>query len=130
MFYTYIYLLKFQTYLFKYNLFTFSLKTWSLYLSFSSKFKFSLNVLNNIIIKKPIENSKPAKANKKKVVDNKSNSSFNDPETTLMVYKIAQTSSEYKRILKKLDEFSKNEKTDNQKIKFQKTNQICILFNL
>jgi hypothetical protein len=111
-------------------LFIFSLKTWFLYFSFLSKFKFTLKVLNNIIIKKPIENSKPARANKKNVVDNNNISSFKDPERTLIVYKTAQTSSEYINIFKKLDEFNKKEKTDNQKIKFQKTNQICIIFNL
>lgn len=86
--------------------------------------------MNNIIISKPKENSKPAKANKKKEVDNKLISSFKEPKNTDKTYSITQTISEYKIRLNKLLEFKKNKNNDNQKIEFQNTNQLCIKFNL
>ena len=86
--------------------------------------------MNKIIIKSPKENSKPAKANKKKDVDIKLMSSFKEPNITDKTYKTTHTISEYKIKLSKLLEFKKNKNKDNQKIEFQKTNQLCIKFYL
>ena len=82
--------------------------------------------LNKIIIKRPKENSKPANANKKKEVDNKFISSFNEPKQTDSTYKITQTISEYNNKLNKLFEFKKNRNNDSQNIVFQNINQLCI----
>lgn len=57
-------------------------------------------------------------------------SSFKEPNKTDKTYKITQTTSEYKIKLKRLLEFRKNKNTDNQKIEFQKINQLCIIFYL
>ena len=83
-----------------------------------------------MIIKRPKENSKPAKASKKNDVDIKLISSFNEPNITDKTYRITHTISEYKIKLNKLLEFKKNKNKDNQKIEFQKTNQLCIKFYL
>jgi hypothetical protein len=83
-----------------------------------------------MIIKRPKENSKPAKANKKNDVDIKFMSSFNEPNKTDKTYKTTHTISEYKIKLNKLLEFKKNKNKDNQKIEFQNTNQLCIIFYL
>jgi len=50
--------------------------------------------LNKIINKKPRENSKPARANKKNVVHNKRISSLQPQRSTVKQYKIIQTNSE------------------------------------
>jgi hypothetical protein len=57
-------------------------------------------------------------------------SSFKEPKKTDKTYNITQTISEYKIKLNKLLEFKKNKNKDNQKIEFQKTNQLCINFYL
>ena len=86
--------------------------------------------LNRIIINKPKENSKPAKASKKKDVESKLISSFKEPNNTDKTYKTTHTISEYKIKLNRLLEFKKNKNKDNQKIKFQKINQLCIKYCL
>lgn len=86
--------------------------------------------LNKIIIKRPNENSKPANANKKNDVDIKLMSSFKEPNKTDKTYNTTHTISEYNIKLNKLLEFKKNKNKDNQKIEFQKTNQLCIIFYL
>jgi hypothetical protein len=57
-------------------------------------------------------------------------SSFKEPNKTDNTYKTTQTISEYRIKLNKLLEFKKNKNKDNQKIKFQKINQLCIKLNL
>ena len=57
-------------------------------------------------------------------------SSFKEPNRTDKTYNITQTISEYSIKLNKLFEFKKNKNKDNQKIEFQNTNQLCIIFYL
>ena len=82
--------------------------------------------MNKIIINKPNENSKPAKPNKKKEVDNKFISSFKDHKKTDITNKIIHVKSEYKSKLNKLFEFKKNKKKESQNKLFQNINQLCI----
>ena len=82
-----------------------------------------LKFLKSIDIKKPKQNSNPAKPNKKKEVDVNIKSSFIVPTIDVYEYRITHIISEYKIIVMRLLEFSKNIKTDNQKsivIKFIK----------
>ena len=59
-----------------------------------SKSKDFLKFLKNIVIIKPIQNSKPAKANKKKDVEVNTKSSLIVPATVVYVYRITQVISE------------------------------------
>ena len=76
--------------------------------------------MNKIIIKSPKENSKPAKANKKKDVDIKLMSSFKEPNITDKTYKTTHTISEYKIKLSKLLEFKKIKIKIIKKLNFKK----------
>ena len=79
-----------------------------------------LKFLKNIVIINPIQNSKPARANKKKVVDIKTKSSLITPTTAVYVYNKTQTISEYKIIVVKSILLSKNINKTNQNINVMK----------
>jgi hypothetical protein len=76
----------------------------------------------------PIQNSKPARANKKKVVDNKVRSSLMVPTIATYVYKTTHTISEYNIIVKRFLEFNRNIKDDSQNRKVQKLTQFTIKY--
>lgn len=78
------------------------------------------------MIIKPIQNSKPAKASKKKLVDVRIKSSLMVPTTDTYVYKITHIISEYKIIVIKFFEFNKNIKVVNQNKNVQKLTQVNI----
>lgn len=75
----------------------------------------------------PNENSKPAKANKKKDIENKFISSTTLPLIIVIVYKITHINSEINKIDKKLYLLNTKINTDTQKRVFQKITQDCIL---
>ena len=91
-----------------------------------SKLKVFLKFLKRIVIINPIQNSKPAKASKKKVVDVKTRSSLIVPTIDTYVYKTTHIISEYKIIVNKFLEFNKNMKVVNQNKKVQKLTQVNI----
>lgn len=91
-----------------------------------SKLKDFLKFLKRIVIIKPIQNSNPANANKKKVVDVKTRSSLIVPITDTYVYKTTHIISEYKITVNKFLEFNKNIKVVNQNKKVQKLTQVNI----
>jgi hypothetical protein len=75
-----------------------------------------LKFLKIMIIKKPVENSKPASASKKNEIL-RIKSSFNTPIMTDKQYNIIHINSEYKRIYKIFVGFIKKKRRTNQKIK-------------
>lgn len=77
-----------------------------------------------------MENSNPAKANKKKDNEYKFMSSFIPPKITDITYKITQISSENNSTIKKLKLFNKNIKIEIQNTVFQKISHDWILENL
>lgn len=79
-----------------------------------SKLNDFLKFLKNIVIINPIQNSNPAKAKKKKVVDIKTKSSFIIPTTAVYVYNITHIISEYSIIVVKSLLFNKNITNTNQ----------------
>ena len=83
-----------------------------------------LNITNNNI---PNENSKPAKASKKKDIENRFTSSTILPLIIVIVYKITHISSEINKIDKKLYLLNTKINTDIQKRVFQKITQDWIL---
>lgn len=85
-----------------------------------------LNVLNKIVIIKPIQNSKPAKANKKKVVEVSVRSSLIVPTIETYMYKTTHIISEYNIIVNKFLEFKRNIKVVNQNKNVQKLIQVNI----
>ena len=117
-------------YLFILSFFTLFLKNWLLWVSLETKSKLNFIVLNRTTINKPNENSKPAKANKKKDTEYKFISSFILPYKRVNMYKRIHIISEYNNSVNKLLEFKKKIKKINQKVQFQKTNQISINFYL
>lgn len=92
----------------------------------SSKFKLFLKFLNNMIIKKPIENSKPATANKKNVKEYNVMSSLFDPTIKLIMYNVIQMTSEYKKIFKKFEGLNNIINISVQNTRFQNINHSCI----
>jgi hypothetical protein len=74
----------------------------------------------------PIQNSKPAKANRKKVVDVKTRSSLIVPTMDTYTYKTTHIISEYKIIVSRFLEFNKNIKVVNQNKNVQKLTQVNI----
>jgi len=86
--------------------------------------------LNKTTINKPNENSKPANANKKNDTEYKFISSFKLPYKSVSTYNNIHIISEYSNNVSKLFEFKKKIKKINQKVQFQKTNQISIKFYL
>jgi hypothetical protein len=83
-----------------------------------------LKFLKNIVIIKPIQNSRPAKASKKNDVEVSIKSSLIVPVIVVYVYKITHVISEYNIIVIKFLLFSKNIKDDNQNKKVQKLIQV------
>ena len=81
------------------------------------KQKVFLKFLKKIIIKKPIQNSKPAKANKKNDVDVNEISSIVMPIKIVNVYNNTQTISEYNTIAIKFTEFKRKFSIITQKTK-------------
>lgn len=94
---------------------------------FLKKLKSILKFLNNTNKRAPTENSKPAKANKKKDNEYRFISSFIPPNITDITYKMTQISSENKSTDKKLKLFSKNINIEIQNAVFQKISHDCIL---
>lgn len=84
------------------------------------KEKSILKFLNKVNKRIPIENSRPAIANKKKDIEYKLISSFKLPLKTESVYRVTHKISENRSMLKKLDLLKINTKTANQKKVFQK----------
>lgn len=83
--------------------------------------------LNKSTIRNPIQNSNPAKANKKKVVDVKVTSSLIEPTTLVYVYSNTQIVSEYIIRYKRFWGLNKNKKIITHiinVIKFIKLNDI------
>ncbi len=91
-----------------------------------SKEKDFLKFLNKIVIIKPIQNSNPAKANKKKVVEVNVISSLIVPTTETYAYKTTHIISEYNIIVKRFFELTKNIKVVNQNKNVQKLTQVNI----
>jgi hypothetical protein len=89
-----------------------------------------LKFLNKITMIKPIQNSKPAKPSKKKVVDVKVTSSLILPTIATYTYNITHIISEYKIIVNKFFEFNKNIKEENQNKNVQKFTQFNIKKNI
>lgn len=85
-----------------------------------------LKVLNKMVIVNPIQNSKPARANKKKVVDVNVKSSLIVPTIETYVYRTTHIISEYKIIVNKFLQLSKNIKVVNQNKNVQKLIQVNI----
>ena len=98
---------------------------WSEVLDKSSKKDF-LKFLNKIVIIKPIQNSKPASASKKNVVDVNVRSSLIVPTTETYIYKTTHIISEYNIIVNKFLELNKNIKVVNQNRNVQKLTQVNI----
>ncbi len=73
---------------------------------------------------KPMQNSKPANANKKNEVDVNIKSSLIVPTTVVYVYRTTQTISEYKIIVTRFLELIKNILVDNQNKKVKKLIQV------
>jgi hypothetical protein len=107
-----------QIYLFK-DIFLFFCKKLEL-----SKQNDFLKFLKTIVIIKPIQNSKPANANKKKVVDVKTKSSLIVPVTATYKYKTTHIISEYKTIVNIFLDLNKKNIEVNQNINVQKLTQV------
>jgi hypothetical protein len=73
---------------------------------------------------KPMQNSRPANANKKNEVDVNIKSSLIVPTTVVYAYRTTQTISEYKIIVTRFLELIKNILVDNQNKKVKKLIQV------
>jgi len=96
-------------------------------LIFNKKLKSILKFLNITKSNIPNENSNPAKASKKKDIENKFISSTILPLMMVIVYKITHINSEISKIDKKLYLLNTKINIDIQKKVFQKINHDCIL---
>jgi len=83
-----------------------------------------LKLRKKIVIIKPMQNSRPARANKKKDVDVNTKSSFIVPIIATYEYKITQIISEYIIIVTKFLELIKNIEVDSQNSKTKKLTQV------
>lgn len=98
---------------------------WLFDLKLFKKLKSILKFLKRTNNSIPIENSKPAKANKKKEIEYRFKSSIRLPLNIDIIYNITQTNSEKSKTDKKLNLLKKKIIKEIQKIEFQKINQDC-----
>ena len=103
---------------------------WSFDLKLFKKLKSIWKFLNRTSNSIPIENSKPAKANKKKEIEYRFKSSIRLPLNIDITYNITQTNSEKSKTDKKLNLLKKKIIKEIQKTEFQKINQDCNFKNI
>jgi len=103
---------------------------WSFDLKLFKKLKSILKFLKRTSNSIPIENSKPAKANKKKEIEYRFKSSIRLPLNIDITYNITQTNSEKSKTDKKLNLLKKKIIKEIQKTELQKINQDCNFKNI
>ena len=99
---------------------------WSFDLKLFKKLKSILKFLNRTSNSIPIENSKPAKANKKKEIEYRFKSSIRLPLNIDITYNITQTNSEKSKTDKKLNLLKKKLLKRSKKQSFKKSIKTAI----